>query len=783
MGEEEDVSDAQKELAGIAIQNGLLQLSLWDRNFAVEETEVQELSESVLPRVNFSDFQKYLDTFKILDHIQCDDQDTQENSSSIDICDGLPQEFYQSDFCLENPSVWNFVFPSEVSRWDDKILELERFQDQLQDHAYNELLRRGESLQLINDTYQTIASLILELFERIKSERSLLGELFNTMGLFCEECSKLKRKRRNLENLVTVVHEIDEINMLIQNISTTLESDDAARLHQETIVDAYEDLQSKTASLGKEYIIVQSLANHGLDRKVSTLLMNSMRRHLTDIYLKDILESDQPDTTDRIVTAVSQFLNITGDLHALKTCLDDQIEKIIHEKVCMQLATLTINQSTTTLATMLSFCLKQNDGAYLAAKILSEISLEIISRSVYLDEHCKRSNVPCWEFDFVKMSYLCLSSIWEGYFRDVAFTLENKELLKPLEIERILKHYYRLETGCSSLGVLETGLTETLQEFCGMLLDKVFAYCSQSLEHSMYDETWQYVGDISQLSAKLSDLLGLNGQNIGVESNADKVEISGRSYGLVNCMETLFDCLICFRDYSIAFQQCSSHCGTKAEEILRLFNRMASELVLGAGAIRLTKLKSITVKHLSICCEQISLVITLTRDLPFYSNENRSKDTMPEHDFATCIQVMTSHCTKIKEKIVSVACELMIPLMKDASMALTSNIKNGSCDHALLPEFTDLVDAMMRNFNIVTKVTRGSLGADEVDEMLEAIWEEIIVWIKDAAMSYGSEQSAVGEVYLEHLKYVQAKLDKIYPAKCVTQLRSDLENILKGKKV
>ncbi len=783
MAVEEDIRDAQKELAAIAVPNGLLQLSLWGQNYRVEEIEVQELSESVLPKVSYTDFHKYLDRYKESHH------DGESKLAILEVpyandtnnCHGLPLEFYQREFFLDDPGVWKYLFPDKAAGWESRLRDLESLRGQITISIFHEMLKRDESLHRVGQAYQKIAGLVMELFHRVEYERSSLKDTLSDMRSFCEDSSMLKRKRRNIESVVTTLQEINEIRMLVQDIATTLESDEAVQFHQETIFEAYEDLSAKMHSLNK-CLIIKSIANHGLESRLSNLLLRSLSSNLQKIYMgKDAPSLTESDEYEVIPKTILRFINVIGDSDQVVSCLSEQIDAIINDKACGQLNGMqSTDESRKSLSASLSTYLQRSNDESLGSELLSKYSVDIMSKSIKLDEHCKKLGLPNFDFKFIRKCSASIANIWESYFQILSLTLDDSEIMEPSVMNGILLHVCSIETACSSSGISDSFLSRQKGDFGHKLIKRVFQNCLYLLEKKIRDEKWEYETDISSFKLTLFDLLEIQGPDVAeVQDNAAKVLISGRYYGLVSSMDTLLKSLACLKGYSVIFKECSRSCAEKAEEILRAFNRLAYEMVLEVGAIRLGKLRSITVRHLSVCCEQITVGIMLVIASQKYYYLDKNIDQEGAKNFDSCVGDMRSHCVEIKKKIANVACELIIPLMKDATMALSSKMKHIPERKTLIPEFTELADAMVRNFSIVSKVTRSRLGVDEVDTMLENIWEESIVWLKDAALSHGSEDLAVAEIYVEHVKYLQEKLDIIYPARCIAQLRTDLEDILK----
>lgn len=780
---EENIRDAQKELAELAIKNGLLQLSLWDQNCRVDEIEVEELSESVLPSATMADFQRYLDSFSGIDEIQR--QNFSNRTYSLDynpvIREDLPKELFEGDFCLENPTIWEFVFQDQGSGWVARANEMESLQDELQSSILHKVLERDEILQNVTKLYRELAELVADLFNRIKSERSSLREIFGDMKHFCEQCSLLKRKKKNLENVLCILCDIVEVYVLLEDVSTMLESNDATELHHAAVFDAYDDLQRKLDGLKGHYLSIESLKNHGLAANLSKGLLRSLHISFRRIILEDIVELDQEDQYHMIAKALTRLLDAHGDSNRFIRCMNKHFEEVVDEKVCLRLNQQERDQAYTSWSNAMSTCLKQINDAYKVAELLSNVSLDILSRSMRIDEHCRMIDTTGLGIDFVEESSSYLAKIWGEFFVHLTQIL-SKEQVKPLDLKGIIDFYNSVESTCSSLGAAET-VSGKIQDFCGTILENLSDNSVQYLKRHMYEETWEYMSDVSLLAPKLVDLLGTSSSEtqIVTEEHPGKLLISGRYYGLIGSISILVDYLMYLKEYSIVFTHCARQCYAKAGEILKIFNQMTYQLILGAGAIHLSKLNSITVKHLSISCEQITLILYLATNIQrLFLDETQRQDHGPENEFEKCIDDMVSHRREIKEKIVNVACDLMIPLMKDATICLSSHLKNGADGQVVIPEFIELIDAMLRNFAVVSKIVRKSLGTDEVNTMLESIWEESIVWIKDAALSYGSDDAIVANVYFSHMKYIQSKLETIYPAKCVSELIMNLESMLHG---
>ncbi|KAJ7546423.1 hypothetical protein O6H91_08G039800 [Diphasiastrum complanatum] len=82
--------------------------------------------------------------------------------------------------------------------------------------------------------------------------------------------------------------------------------------------------------------------------------------------------------------------------------------------------------------------------------------------------------------------------------------------------------------------------------------------------------------------------------------------ISGTSYHMVNSGLILLKMIMEYVDISVALPALATEVVHRVSEILKVFNSRSCQLVLGAGAMQVSGLKSITAKHLALASQSIS---------------------------------------------------------------------------------------------------------------------------------------------------------------------------------
>lgn len=93
------------------------------------------------------------------------------------------------------------------------------------------------------------------------------------------------------------------------------------------------------------------------------------------------------------------------------------------------------------------------------------------------------------------------------------------------------------------------------------------------------------------------------------------IHARGQSYHCVNCGLILLKMISEYINISNALPALATEIVHRVAEILKLFNSRSCQLVLGAGAMQVAGLKSITAKHLALASQTISLFYALIPDI------------------------------------------------------------------------------------------------------------------------------------------------------------------------
>ena len=769
-----------RELAEISIENGLLQLSSWQDASSSgiqtrkEDVKAPEVPESILPRVVSGDFRGYLTKFGdaevggrgehaqgLLTRAETDDWRT------------LPSFLFEDHFRLNDPTVWEYVFASDDARhWEKRATELENKESLLEDEMLEEIYRKHEELGLLSTRYESIAKTIKALSMEIQRERLGFHEQSCASKSYAGRAAVLKRKQHNLKVVLDICKDLYAFQSMFTDFQRVIETIEGLKFPQDDFVlESFKDLKETIDRLGGTYSAVEGFNRHNFSDTISSMLRDALYGALDSLFEAS---SCNDMVNMSVVSILDKLIQYTGEeIEELSLVLHQYLRDIVHRRVHIA---LTESSSDVDIAMDTEYFSKRiQDGKSLTSsyEVLGEIFDNVLKISEQIDAISRDHGSVQW--DFVRRVCQCFLHVWVS----VLLGLSHSAKLVTIEIHTLEDLLQALETFESKISLAGLHAASTLagpkQEVCRACIDSTSEKWAAKISEVILTEKWKYMSNIEELESKFVDLVP---EPIEIDQENQLLVLGGRKYGIIKSFTDLVDYLLTMRTFSDILPSLSSDIGRKVVEILRQFNSQTCQLVLGAGAMQSAGLRSITVKNLAVSCQQIDMLLYITsNEQNRYVHESSSSNALVlGKEFGRCMDDMKLHCHEIRSKIVQVTCDLMIPLIKDASILLSSAIRNGKYEGVLLPAFADLVDAMVRNFLIVAKVISETLCESDVISMIESIWEEIIVWIRDGAMSFDPEQKEAVKCYVQHLTYIKDKLTDYPVPSCIIQLIDTLNS-------
>ncbi|CAN6234384.1 unnamed protein product [Urochloa humidicola] len=194
----------------------------------------------------------------------------------------------------------------------------------------------------------------------------------------------------------------------------------------------------------------------------------------------------------------------------------------------------------------------------------------------------------------------------------------------------------------------------------------------------------------------------------------------GVGYHMVNCGLILLKMLSEYVDISKCLPSLSFEVVQRVVEILKLFNNRTCQLVLGAGAMQVSGLKSITSKHLALASQIVSFIHSLIPDIRrvlfLKIPEARKQLLMSELDRLT--QDYKVHRDEIHTKLVQIMRERLLANLRKLPQIVEG--WNGPEDNDLQP--SQFAKAVTKEVNYLHRILSQTLL--EVD--VQTIFRQVV---------------------------------------------------------
>jgi vacuolar protein sorting-associated protein 54 len=223
-----------------------------------------------------------------------------------------------------------------------------------------------------------------------------------------------------------------------------------------------------------------------------------------------------------------------------------------------------------------------------------------------------------------------------------------------------------------------------IQNCCKAAFDLMHASNVALLNGSVESEKWAYApisdGCVDQLRALGGSLVSLQNStsehstNGSTTSATTVIEIEGKSFHLTATTQVLFKILHRNLEFAEAVPSFLADTSQRVVELLRTFNSRTCQLILGAGAMQVSGLRSISVKHLAVACHSVRAVLALFPALMsrFVEPVSLPRRTLILKELERTSHDMTVHCTEINNKIIAIMCERLTPMHEFARILTAS---------------------------------------------------------------------------------------------------------------
>jgi len=202
----------------------------------------------------------------------------------------------------------------------------------------------------------------------------------------------------------------------------------------------------------------------------------------------------------------------------------------------------------------------------------------------------------------------------------------------------------------------------------------------------------------------------------------------------------------------------ATECTHRVLDLIKKYNAGVCQLILGAGAMQVSKLKSITAKHLCLAQQSISLLSAI---LPHIQEGTCKLIEGPKHflltqEFDRLKKDLDLHKSEIHEKLVSIMRDrVSVHLQTLSSIVERTRAKQGEVLEVTVE--SDFAMALTKEMGTLRRVINELLSEDDCRDVLGRV---------------RSESAASLTSYVRSLD-----VDATSDARLVTQLRVDLDNV------
>ena len=271
----------------------------------------------------------------------------------------------------------------------------------------------------------------------------------------------------------------------------------------------------------------------------------------------------------------------------------------------------------------------------------------------------------------------CLCSICDFAHSRCANVVESRakdgglDKLTAQEFFELNKSIEEFSSACQQIcGRRSPNLKLVLQTQANKFVSKFHDERKKRLNSSLDIEQWKSVDSVSRefqtLVTRLVDNRFQYDERKRLKTSNEKEEklksfvlVNGQKFFVVNAVTVLIQMVVQYCECAQEIQTLSPDLLTRLLDLLKLFNSRTAQLVLGAGALQVAGLKTITARKLIISSRCLQLVVIIVPNIRSHFEKllPQKQQSMTKH-FDEIIRSYNEHIVKIPEKVIAVVREI-----------------------------------------------------------------------------------------------------------------------------
>jgi vacuolar protein sorting-associated protein 54 len=276
-----------------------------------------------------------------------------------------------------------------------------------------------------------------------------------------------------------------------------------------------------------------------------------------------------------------------------------------------------------------------------------------------------------------------------------------------------------------------SALRGPVQEVCRAGLGRLHVAAMQRLSTALEVERWTYVPvtpEVQECVKQLQNcsqgefIKGGNGMvHTTPELGAPHLLLDGQEYQLVETVQVLFKLVHEYFLFCNTAPLFVADVTQRILDLLRTFNSKTCQLILGAGAMHIAGLKSITVKHLATACHSLRAVTAMIRLLrPCFIDRivTPTRRNLFSSEFNLVEEDLRMHCEELCNKIIGIMCERMDIASKDLQTTLSAAPVNESTNEFTASSFAS---STVKQVNILSDILVKTSLATDIELVLKTV--------------------------------------------------------------
>eukprot|EP00210_Caulerpa_lentillifera_P001153 g1110.t1 len=693
----------------------------------------------------------------------------------------VPSLYFQEDFTLTRPDTFSQVIRGETSEERNSTLDtLNGYLDIVETELLNEISARSESFFEAAESLQDLQKSMGDTLFQIQRLHVHAHNLDGGMCARAGQIKKLSRQRQNLKETMKLLQVIESATHAQEAVNLLLLAHDYPSCLQ-LIADLRQQYENRSKDgLGSEEmgrILCLKHIPDALDASVVSLNSCLVGE------LIEVLSWDESESILRVVAAkalgeenrVSTFVTIP-ESQTLMKCQKkkEKLKQIfiglsktgsltgvfsqVVPHIVSRLNSLIRNLTEILLPNFVHIAtndetLQDSGSAGHLQLITHDMFLTLLKSCLAVEESC-----ICY---YTQLSEMIIQAIDDPCLIHHISTLERGKIdLCQALVDACQTHWIELFTARvqvhHKLNIEQILELKDLNQKCGELASKAHVKPSQRLESLLQVQSkfilnnihHQNFHDLQQTLEKENWILSpvpksfqkevqeifyqlpaSSDDEPAPEETQDALCLVSGNFHVVNCALCVVSMLSRYLRHNRSFPEFVTEIGRQAIELLSLFNTRSCQLILGAQAMRVSSLKSITAKHLALCSQSILLLLHLQQ--PFIEallhGLPDAKRTILQPEFDRIRQDLGTHLEGIHSKLVGIMEDRLnsgVQQMKELFNSLKSDTTSDGVheeEDALTLNPSQSAQVIAKQLRILTQVLTPLLHEKQLHEIFNRV--------------------------------------------------------------